>query len=42
VFQPILSIGEKKEELYEVLVRMLGEEGDLLLPAEFLSHPIRV
>jgi len=36
VFQPILSIGEKKEELYEVLVRMLGEEGDLLLPAEFL------
>jgi len=36
VFQPILSIGEKKEELYEVLVRMLGENGDLLLPADFL------
>lgn len=36
VFQPILCVGEKNEELYEALVRMLDENGDLLQPSEFL------
>lgn len=36
VFQPIIGIGEKTHELYEVLLRMLSKEGDLLMPGDFL------
>ena len=35
--QPILSVNETSEHRYELLVRMLGEDGDVIPPATFLQ-----
>ncbi len=35
--QPILSVNEASEHRYELLVRMLGDDGDVIPPATFLQ-----
>jgi len=37
VFQPVLDIQSGRIEQYEVLLRMLGEDGKLMAPAEFIA-----
>lgn len=37
VFQPVLDIRSGRIEQYEVLLRMVGEGGKLMAPAEFIS-----
>lgn len=37
VFQPVLDIRTGRIEQYEVLLRMLGEDGRLMAPAEFIT-----
>ena len=36
VYQPIVSLAGETEELFEVLVRMVGEDGELIPPREFM------
>jgi diguanylate cyclase (GGDEF)-like protein/PAS domain S-box-containing protein len=36
VYQPIVSLAGETDELFEVLVRMVGESGELISPREFM------
>jgi diguanylate cyclase (GGDEF)-like protein/PAS domain S-box-containing protein len=36
VYQPIVSLHEQPNEAYEVLIRMQGRDGKLIMPGEFL------
>ena len=42
LFQPILSLRGSNKEHYEVLLRMVGEEGEDLLPTEFLATAAKI
>lgn len=35
VFQPVVGMGDTKDEFYEVLIRLIGEDDKLYLPAQF-------
>ncbi|MDH3872119.1 MAG: EAL domain-containing protein, partial [Gammaproteobacteria bacterium] len=37
VYQPIVSLAEDKQQRYEVLLRILDEEGEVVLPSQFLE-----
>ncbi len=37
VYQPIVSLSEDKRQRYEVLLRILDEEGEVVLPSQFLD-----
>jgi len=36
-FQPIIGLAEEEEERFEVLLRMIDEQGEIVRPGEFLS-----
>lgn len=36
-FQPIVALGTSTKEFYEVLVRMVGEDGELIAPFKFID-----
>lgn len=42
LFQPILSLRGSDKEHYEVLLRMIGEDGEELSPNEFLSTAAKI
>ena len=35
VFQPVVGMGDTKDEFYEVLIRLVGEDDKLYLPSQF-------
>lgn len=36
-FQPIIRLGESTDQCYEVLLRIVDEEGNIILPGQFIS-----
>ncbi len=42
LFQPIISLRGSEEEHYEVLLRMLNEDGEEISPSEFLDTAARI